>query len=374
MTVDWGEVRQAFPALENWTYLNSATFGQLPRPATEAVVRHLARRDREASGDFLEWFDDADAIRAPVAQLVSAEPEDIAFINNAASGLSVLMIGQEWAAGDRIVTLAGEFPNNLYNPAVLAERGVECVQTTWDELPGTITPRTRMVILSAVNYVTGFCPPLEELSRFLRERGVLLCVDGTQSVGALRFDCRSIQPAALIVDAYKWLLGPTGSGFMYVRPDVRQRLKPSVIGWRSHKSWRDVDNLHHGAPEFVASAEKYEGGMLTFPSLYGMAASVEMMLGIGVDAIENRVLDFAERARQILRDAGAGLLADERPHHVSPVIAGRFPGRDAPELARALYGHRIVVSARHGYLRVSTHFYNDDSDLERLRLVLADVL
>ena len=373
MKIDWEEARREFPALEHWTFLNTATFGQLPRRATAAVAGHFAHRDREACRDFLGWFDDADRFRGLVARLVNARPADIAFLNNASSGLSILLGGIDWKPGDRVVTLAGEFPNNLYNPAVLGERGVETVEAAWTGVREAVNARTRLVILSTVNYVTGFRPPLEELGGFLREQGVLLCVDGTQSVGALRFDCDAVRPALLVVDAYKWLLGPTGSGFLCARPDVRERLAPAVIGWRSHKGWREVANLHHGTPEFAEAAEKYEGGMLTFPSLYGMAASVEMMLELGPERIEERVLRLAGEAREVLRAAGAELLSDELAHHESPVVAARFPGRDAIELVKQLRDRRILVSARHGLLRVSTHFYNNEEDLERLGVALREL-
>jgi selenocysteine lyase/cysteine desulfurase len=151
-------------------------------------------------------------------------------------------------------------------------------------------------------------------------------------------------------------------------------LKPNVIGWRSHHAWRGHENLHHGAPEFKPDAERYEGGMLPFPLIYAMAASVEMMLEIGPDVIEARVGEITGSARDILRRAGARLLFDEAPHYDSPIIAARFEGRDSSALARALYEQRVVVAARHDYLRVSPHFYNDETDLERFERALAGVL
>lgn len=366
MKIDWGVVRKQFPALQQWTFLNTATFGQLPKRAVDAVTGHFVRRDEKACDDFLDWFSDAGRIRSLVAHFVRAEPEDIAFVTNAASALAILTGGLDWKPRERVVTLEGEFPNNLYVPSILRRFGVECVETPWVGFYDAVTVNTRAVILSTVNYTTGFRPPLREVSEFLRERGVLMYVDGTQSLGALCFDVSEIQPAMLAVDAYKWLLGPTGSGFVYVRPDVRGQIAPTLIGWRSHKDWRQVDHLHHGTPEFVSAAEKYEGGMLNFPSLYAMEASIEMILEIGPDAIERRVMDLAAKTRTLLRGLGAQLICDEAPHHDSPIIAARFDGADAARLVRELKRRRILVSARHGNLRVSTHFYNNEEDLERL--------
>jgi selenocysteine lyase/cysteine desulfurase len=177
----------------------------------------------------------------------------------------------------------------------------------------------------------------------------------------------------LAVHAYKWLLSPNGAGFMYVSPRVREWLQPSVIGWRSHSGWRNHDNLHHGAPEFKTEAEKYEGGMLTFAVLYAMAASLEMFLTIGPETIACRVADLAEKTRAVLRAAGASLLSDRYPHYDSPIIGARFDGQDAPAIARRLREHKVLVAARHGNLRVSPHFYNNEDDVEQLASALKTV-
>lgn len=372
MNPDWRRIREEFPALAGWTYLNSATFGQMPRRGMEAVRRHFERRDRLACSDFLEWFGDADAVRALVARLVHCDAADIAFIPNSATAFSLLLNGIDWRPGDQILTLEHEFPNHVYHPAWLAGRGVELVETGYAGFEGAVTGRTRLVALSTVNYSTGLRPPVEEIGRFLRERGVLFYVDGTQSVGALEFDCRAVRPDMLSVHGYKWLLSPNGAAFMYVSPELRERLEPAVIGWRSDRRWRDPENLHHGAPEFSASAERYEGAMLAFAPIYAMGAAIEMMLEIGPAAIERRVMELAERTRCVLRQAGGRLLSDELPCHDAQVVCARFENADASRLARELAARRILVSARQGNLRVSAHFYNDEADLDRLRAALAE--
>lgn len=374
MEVDWGRLRGEFPALERWTALNAATFGQLPRRAVAAMEGHLRRREESGCSDFLSWFDDADRIRLLAARLIHCAPDDVAFVANAASALAVLLGGLDWKPGDRVITLADEFPNNLYCSAVLARRGVEFVEVAFEGFYRAVTPKTRLVMLSTVNYATGFEPPLEEVAAFLRRRGVLLYIDATQSLGALELNVARLEPAMMAVDAYKWLLGPSGAGFMYVRPDLRRELAPTVVGWRSHKGWRQVDELHHGPPEFSEAAERYEGGMLNFPSLYGMGASIEMMLEIGPEKIERRVRGLAAMAEVVLRRCGGATrpVAPEGPR--SPVVTARFPSVDASRLAAELKGRRVLVSARHGSLRVSPHFYNDEADLERLEAELRTLI
>jgi selenocysteine lyase/cysteine desulfurase len=358
MTTDWDSIRCEFPALQQWTYLNTATYGQMPRRGAEAVAGHFTRRDELACSDFLEWFDDHDRLRVSIARLINATAEDIAFVPSASAALAVLLQGLDWREGDRIVTIADEFPNNLYAPHFAGR--VEFVETSWECFDQAITDRTRLVLLSMLNYSTGWRPPLEEIASRLRANGTLLYVDGTQGVGALRFDARRIRPGMLAVHGYKWMLAPTGAGFMYVDPELRERLSPTVIGWRSDRAWREVDALHHGRPRFDNAAEKYEGGNLPHGLLYGLEASVDMMLELGPERIEARVLQLAALVRRVLRDAGAEVAEGE-----TPIVAGRFDGVDVSRVARELEERHVVVSARHGHLRVSTHFYNNEADIER---------
>jgi cysteine desulfurase/selenocysteine lyase len=356
---DWKAIRDEFPALGNWTFLNTATFGQLPRRATEAVANHFTHRDELACADFLAWFDDMQRVREKAARLIHCEADDIAFVANASTALGILLAGLDWRAGDRILTLEHEFPNNLYAPGLLDRAGVEMVETSWERFYDSVDNSTRLVCLSSVNYNNGFTPPLAEIADFLRQRGVMFYIDGTQSVGALRFDVGRIQPDMLAVHAYKWMISPNGAGFMYVSPELRQRLRPNVLGWRSHRDWRNVDNLHHGVPELAASAEKYEGGSVAFAVIYAMEASLDLILEIGPDAIEQRVLSLAEKTREIVRRHGARVDLCG-----SAIVAARFENRDVSALAKALKEHGVLVSARRGYLRVSPHFYNNEQDLE----------
>lgn len=339
----WSSLRAEFPALENWTYLNTATYGQMPRAASVRMQRHLERRDELGCGDFLEWFDNMDAIRASCGRLLNGEAQDIAFVVNAATGLATLLQGLRWQPGDEVLTFPGEFPNLLYISTVLQRFGVTLRPVAWPEFYQALNERTRLVVLSTVNYATGWRPPLEEISERLRRSGILLYVDGSQSVGALQFDTQRIRPSALCVDAYKWMLSPNGAGFLYVDPELREQLPPAVVGWRSDRHWRSVDSLNPGDPVVSNTAEKYEGGMLCFPSLYGMGAVIDMLLEIGPARIEARVIELAGRVREILRLFGAEANTDR-----SPLVTATLPGLDPRELVRALRERRIMVSARHG--------------------------
>lgn len=373
MTPDWGAAREQFAVVRDWVYLNTATFGPVPRCALEAMERHARRRDERACLDFLDWFDDADQVRGLAARLIGAQADDIAFVPNTGTALAWLVQGIDWKPDDGVVALAGEFPNNTYLGHMLERRGARFVEVSvpggefsFERFCEHIDDRTRLVLMSTVNYSTGLRPPVERIGAFLRERGVVFYVDGTQSVGALRLDVGTLGADMLAAHGYKWLCAPAGIGFAYVRPETREWLGPSVVSWRSHKDWRRVDALHHGPPELPASAQRYEGGLQNFPGIYALGAVLELILDLGPAAIERRIEQLAECGRQFLRRAGGTLASDRLPHYDSPILAAQFAGVDVSQLARDLERQRIAVAARHGCLRVSPHFFNTEEDLERL--------
>jgi cysteine desulfurase / selenocysteine lyase len=356
--VDWEEVRSRFPALKNRNYFNSATMGQLPQSASDAVMAHLQRRDHNATSDAPKWFDDLDRLRAKLAKLIHAEASDIAMIPSTAHGLSIALNGIDWQPGDRIVTLDPEFPNNTYAPSLLASKGVEFIESPLADLAHHINSRTRLVIVSALNYVTGLRAPIAEIRRLCPN--ALLYVDGTQGCGALEFNVPELDIDMFAVHGYKWMLSPTGAGFLYVKPSVRKWLPPNVIGWRSHHNWRDWSNLHHGTPVLSETAERYEGYFPAMPLYYAMEQSVDLFLQLGPSVIEARVLHLAAQCRARIVALG-GTVA----HENTPILASKFPGIDSTTLAKMLNERNIIITARHGLLRVSLHLYNNEADIDQ---------
>lgn len=366
-TPGWNELRAEFPALNTWTYLNTATYGHVPLRSVAAVSAHFNRRERLACSDFLQWFDDVDEIRGRIGTLLNCSGEDIAFAPTAAAAISLFLSGIDWREGDRIVTLRDEFPNQYYYAKWLGSRGVELVEMA--EI-AALPERTRAVVVSTVSYSTGYRPDVARIARLAKEAGALFYIDATQSAGALKIDLAKIGPDMCAVDPYKWLLAPNGAAFFFVSPALRSRLEPQVFGWRSDQGWRGVDDLSAAAPRLTAAAERYEGGMLNFPSIYGLGESVRLMLEAGPDRIEQRVLSLSERAAEILEELGGSIA-----HRNTNIISARWESEGAAGRIRdGLEQRRILVAARRGALRVSPHFYNDESDLAKLRAAVAELV
>ncbi len=354
--------------------MNTATFGQVPLRAQSAIARHFEIRNRLGARDFLDWFEALDGVREEVALLFRARAKDVAFIPNTASALSLFLNGISWREGDEVMTFEEEFPNQIYAAALLEERGVRLVRARLGEWEASLSERTRVVAVSQTNYATGVEAPVVEMAAKLRSQGGLLYVDGTQSAGVRRFDFGSIEPDLYAVNAYKWMNSPSGAGFMLVPARTREWLAPTTIGWRSDHNWRNVNHLHDGKPVFAESAERYEGGMLPFMNLFAMQESMRLLSEVGVVAAEERALRLADLVRSELRALGARVLGDENPLANGHIVAAHLPGADVGEVARKLEAEQVIVSARSGFLRVSPHYYNDESDVERFATALRKAL
>ena len=375
---DWSALRGLFPVLRSWAHLNSAAFGPIPSTGVQSICDHFRARDESAALDFVQWFDRLDRIRGKIGRLIGAKADDIAFCPSAGAGLAWLLRGIDWRAGDEILGFEHEFPNNLYAPRLLDSRQVRYrpLPTPRDTLREDLIldaagPRTRLVLLSSVNYSNGLLAPLASLAPELRRRGVLLCVDATQSVGALSLDLRSIPVDFLVVHGYKWLMAPAGAGFAYVPASTRAWLAPSIVSWRSHRTWRDYERLHHGHPELPQDASMYEGGVQGFASLFALEASLDLILDCGKEWIERRVLGLARQCREILAEHGGVLSSPAAGAGGSQIVTAAFPSCDSAALRERLEAARVAVSVRKGNLRVSPHFFNNAEDLRRLATALA---
>ncbi len=378
MPADWNAVRTEFPVLAEWTYFNTATFGPVPRRAVQAATHALERRSAGASYDPVAFFDDVDIVRDKAARLLGAQADDIAFIPSAGIGLSWILNGLDWAEGDRILSFEHEFPNNQYAPLRLADRGVVLDQApagesfALDDFVGRITPRTRIVLTSALSYSTGFRPPLADIGAAVRDSDALFVVDGTQGVGAIPLDVAAVAADVVLVHAYKWLLSPTGAGFAFIGPQAREHLRPSVVSWRSHRDWREVTKLRDGAPELPDEAARYEGGILNFSGLAALGAVLDLYDELGLDAVYARTAAISGCVRDAVRQAGGIPLADLSPWFDGPIVAARLPGWNVADLAARLHRNKIVAAARKGSLRVSPHFFNNEQDVESLAAALRE--
>jgi selenocysteine lyase/cysteine desulfurase len=232
---------------------------------------------------------------------------------------------------------------------------------------GQVDESTRLVALASCHFIAGYRIKMDEIGASLRQRGILFCVDGIQTVGAFPMAAANVD--FLAADAHKWMLGPCAAGILYVRKALQERLQPVAFGWNNVR-----------CPEFVAQeqlslrsgAARYEVGSHNLLGLVGLNAAIELLLEIGVENIAQDLLRKRAWLVPALQEKGFAVLhADASPENCGGIISFHKPGADLPALHRRLEEAQIIASLRadragQKYIRLSPHFYNTDAELHRL--------
>jgi cysteine desulfurase / selenocysteine lyase len=372
-SMDWNDFRSEFPITARWAYFDHAAVAPLTERARRTLVAWSA--DLAENGDVYdaERVRRVEQVRRLAAQLLNADPLDIAFVKNTSEGIGIVAEGLPWQAGDNIVTAEDEYPANLYPWMNLAERGVELRRVpsregriVLDDLRAAIDGRTRLVSLSFVEYASGFRNDLLAVGQMCRDKGILFLVDAIQGLGVLPLDVRDTPIDFLAADGHKWLLGPEGAGLLWMRRELVERLHPVGIGWNSV-----IDSRNFGRVEFRLKphAGRWESGSLNVSGILALGASLEMLLAAGIDAVAERVLYLTDYLCDRCRQMGLTVYSSRRPGEASGIVSLIVPG-DVRALVRRCRDAGIVVNQRGGRLRVSPHAYNSAEELDRLVALL----
>jgi selenocysteine lyase/cysteine desulfurase len=366
--------RHEFPVTRGKIYLGHAGVCPLPRRVADAVADY-ARQAAASDQESVVYPHIMAKGRGLASRLLNARPEEIAFVGPTSLSLSLIAASLKLRKHDNILIYFDDYPSNVYPWMALAERGVQVRLINVRELGniraidvmGQVDEQTRVVALASCHFISGARLDIQGIGKFLRERGILFCVDGIQTVGAFPTTVERVD--FLAADAHKWLLGPCAAGLLYVRQDIQEKLEPPIYGWHNVR-----------CPDFVAQEEivfrknaiRFEAGSHNFLGLVGLNAAMELILEIGVENIAKELL--RKRALLIPALQGKGytvLAANAGPESASGIVSFFREGWDAPALHQKLTAANIVTSLRidrkgRRYLRLSPHFYNTDAELHRV--------
>jgi cysteine desulfurase / selenocysteine lyase len=313
-------------------------------------------------------------VRDKAARFINCHADDVAFLKNTAEGMGVLALGLDWQPGDEVVAYDRAFPADVLPWLNQAGRGVELklipdrnrLRHDAGDVEALMTPRTRLVCLELVNFNNGFRAPIEEIARLCHEQGAWLVVDATQAAGAIRIDVRELGCDVLVAHGYKFLMSGWGTAICYFAPHTRARLGVPEPGWKSLKEIRNVLSLVDYKLDFATEARRFEPGIPDVLSILGMGAVLDLMTGLGTARIEERVLAYAAEVAEALEGRGWTIVSSRRPGERSGILSLEREGVDTARVQEELRRRNVACAVREGRMRVSVHFYNDGSDLERL--------
>ena len=363
-------LRDLFPVTANLVYMNCAAVGPLSVPAAEAIVAHAVDQREFGALHWRDWMAEYDKLRAAGARLVGATPQEIALLKNTSEGLSFVAEGLRWRAGDNVITTDLEFPSNSTPWRNLDRRGVDVrvVQSrdgayAPDDVEALIDARTRLVTVSSVAFHNGFAADLDAIGEICERRGVLFCVDAIQSLGVLPMDVRRSKIDFLAADGHKWMCGPEGAALFFVNAEKLGELDVLENGWMNvERRGKFIDC----PTDLLPDARRFEAGSLNTNGIYGLRASLELLLETGIENIAAYVVSLASRFADRLEGIG-WRVASPRP--IRSAIVGAIPPGVEPSLLRwhrTLEENGVVCAPREGMLRFSPHLFNEDAEVDKV--------
>lgn len=313
---------------------------------------------------FEKWLAILESARKSVADMIQASPEEIAFTTNTSSALSLIARSISWKPDDRVLYPADDFPSNRYIwecLGVQAEpiRSPDFVET----LMGHDLRGVKLVALSAVSYLDGNANDISKLVRFCHAKGILVAVDAIQAIGAIPVDMNEWKCDFLACGGQKWLLGPVGSGFLYVNKGTLPHLNIPLIGWASSKEAGnyDVEKL-----EFVDGARRFEPGLPDIPAIAGLAKSIEVFESIGWDRIFKQIEAYSTHIRHEFSSMGYNLANKDEKGQSGIVTLNLGSEAEAKELYHTCMKENVILTQRKNQLRISFHATVSDGDIDKL--------
>lgn len=364
------------PVVDNYTYLDHAAKGPLPAVAAQALRDYADDVEQHGGVHWPRWLTQIAQLKTRIGQLIGAEATSIALMRNTADGIGTIAEGIDWREGDNVVLPAAEFPSNLFPWRNLESRGVECRAVpaadgvvNLREVDAACDARTRVIACSWVGWSTGFRVDLDALCEIATKHNSRVLVDGIQAVGMQSLDVAATPIDFLAGEGRKWLLGPEGLGYLYVRPDAINELRPTRVGWASMQQ----ENVFGDEFAFRDDAARFESGMESFPLVACLNASLEALEDLAIEDRVSRIQVLRDRAVDGFQSIGGQVASHAAPHD-SAIITARFAGQDPEAIRKYCWDNRVIVSARGGGIRFSPHAYNTPAEIDHALDVIKNFL
>lgn len=367
------ELRSSFPYLGGERiYLNHAAISPLP----SAVAAAIQRRTEHRSGGGIDIFErdaaTSEMARKYLANMINAPSEErIAFVGNTSDGLNLIAGGLEWEEGDHILICDQEFPSNVYPYTRLKKHGVQVEKAattnggiTAEQISRYIRPETRLVAVSAVQFLSGYRSDLEAIGQLCNEHDCWFVVDGIQALGAVSVDVQHYNIDALAAGSHKWLMGPQGIGYLYLTEALQEAIVEHPVGWLSVKEpW----HLFQTEQELDGSARRYELGTPNANGIYGLHATLERYHQIGSAPISQQIRHLTDLILQEVKDwEQLELLTPVSWDRRAGIVTLKLPEDiDQQHLMGTLKQQKVTLALRENALRFSPHYYNTEDEVRR---------
>ena len=382
MSIDLASVRADTPNCEKLLHFNNAGASLIPQPVYDSVLEHLALEQRigsyeaeDAASETLQDFYDA------IAQMLSCHRDEIAYVENATRAWDMAFYSLPLVAGDQILTHSSEYASNYMAYLQQAERRglkVDVVpsdqygQIDVEALETMITERTRLISLNYIPTQSGLVNPAARVGEVASKHGIYYLLDACQAVGQMPVDVNQIKCDILTATGRKFLRGPRGTGFLYVRDSILNQLDPPFVDLRAG-NWIDANKY-----EFAPGAKRFENWESYVAGRIGLTHAVRYALNLGLDSIQQRVVKLAGQLREQLAKI-KGISVKDPGEQKCGIVTFHKQDEEAFELAARLREQQINISVttpasarldsrfaeQQNFARASVHYFNSEAEVDR---------
>ena len=362
------DVRNKFPYLDNGiVYFNHASSGPISSIVTNRLTDLLKEKSENKIDDYVSFLKVLEETKELLAEMINCDDDRLAFVDNTSNGLNILAQSIDWKKGDRILLNDIEFPANVYPFLNLKRFGVEVdfVKSengivTADQIIQSITPRTKLVSISYVQFLSGYKVDLEKIGSYCRANNIIFCVDGIQGIGAMQIDVTKCNIDFLACGTQKWLLGLQGLAFIFVDEELQKKMFPANVGWLSvENAW----SLLEYKMDLKTSANVFQGGTLNSFGIYAFNTSLKLFKDFGLDKVKFEVLSNTKYFISKLKSIGINcVLSNCSDAELAGIVTIKL---EDPEIFfNYLSELKIICSLREGFIRFSPHFYNTCQEID----------
>jgi selenocysteine lyase/cysteine desulfurase len=362
------EARKLFPITNSGKiYFNHAATGPISLPVAETLKNYIKEKSDGEIDNHSELLNVTTESKNMLSALLNTTPDRIAFVDNTSNGINILAQGIEWKKGDRILLNDIEFPANVYPFLNLQSKGViidfvksENGKVSAESIIKNVTPETKLISVSFVQFLSGYRVNVDKIGRFCREKGIIFCVDAIQGLGAVRLDVQKNKLDFLSCGFQKWMLGPQGLAFVYVSKNLQDKIKQSYVGWLAVKgAW---DFLKYELV-FKENAERYQGGTLNAIGIYAINTALKLFIQYGWDEIEQTILGNTSYFIDQLKHIGITPTLNEcGKENLAGITSIKI--ENSQKIFENLTKKKIYIAVREGILRFSPHFYNTKEEID----------
>lgn len=361
----WRQYRDQFPVTERLIYLHHAGVAPLCRPALEAMKRLCDDVAYCGSLHYDQWLGAYEGLRVAAAKLIHADRGEIAIVKNTSEGVAMVASGIRWRPGDIVVAFREEFPANYFPWKRLEADGVEVrwlpVESTLEQIDDAARG-ARLLAISYVQYLSGYRADLEAIGEICHRRGCSFFVDAIQGLGAFPLDVGKCRIHALAADGHKWLLGPEGCGVLYIARELQDSIEPVEFGWANVAKYNDYASRDM---TLRPDAGRYECGTLNTAGCFGLRASIEFLLSVGIERIAPAVRSLGDRIASGVAAKGYDVLGTRTSSNGAGIVSFRKHGIESQYIVRQLKDHGVIAAPRQGWVRMAPHFYISPEEMDR---------